>query len=186
MSAATLNFENARLWGTPIEVAPTSLMEWYAVYTCPRHEKYVAKQLNDRRLESFAALYRSVHQWKDRRKTVEVALFPSYVFVRMDPAERLRVLQVPGVVHLVSFNGRPATLPTAEVEALRAGFTRQMHMEPCAYLHTGDRVHVVRGPLIGAQGILVHIKGKLRVVITLDVLMRSVAVEIDAADVEAL
>ncbi len=134
-------------------------MEWYAVYTCPRHEKYVAKQLNDRRLESFAALYRSVHQWKDRRKTVEVA---------------------------VSFNGRPATLPTAEVEALRAGFTRQMHMEPCAYLHTGDRVHVVRGPLIGAQGILVHIKGKLRVVITLDVLMRSVAVEIDAADVEAL
>jgi len=95
-------------------------------------------------------------------------------------------LQVPGVVHLVSFNGIPAPLPTTEIEALRNGLNKQMLMEPCAYVHAGDGVRVVRGPLVGARGNLAHFKGKLRVVITLNVLMRSVAVEVDASDIERL
>jgi transcription antitermination factor NusG len=166
MSTATLNFENSDIGRSRPELAALSLKHWYAAYTCPRHEKWVAKQLTDRRMESFVPLYHSVHQWKDRRKTVEVALFPNYVFVRIDPAERLRVLQVPGVVHLVSFNGRPAPLPALEIEALRSGLNQAMHMEPCAYLHTGDRVRVVHGPLIGSlltAGLLVGVRPVSRV-----------------------
>ena len=159
---------------------------WYAAYTCPRHEKWVAKQLHERELETFVPLYRSLRQWKDRRKTVELALFPCYVFVRICPTERLKVLQTPGVVQLVSFHGLPAPLPEVEIEGLRKGLNEHMCLEPCAYLQAGNRVRVVRGPLTGATGILNQFKGKLRIVITLEVLMRSVAVEIEAHDVEAL
>src|SRR5690348_15368650 len=80
---------------------------WYALYTCARHEKSVARQLDERSINCFLPLYRSWHRWADRRKQVELALFPGYVFVRIDPRERLRVLQLPGVVRLVSFNGIP-------------------------------------------------------------------------------
>lgn len=159
---------------------------WYAIYTCARHEKWVAKQLEQSSLETFLPLHRSIHQWKDRKKLVEQALFPSYVFVKIDPAERIRVLQTPGVVRIVDFQGEPAALPEAEIEALRSGLNQKLNAEPCEYLRAGNRIRVIRGPLIGAEGIFVHFKGKPRVVITLDVLMRSVAVEIDAAYVEPL
>jgi len=113
-------------------------------------------------------------------------LFPCYAFVHIDPADRLRVLQVPGVVQIVSFNGHPAPLPTNVIEALRTGMNQRIQMEPWEYLRAGDQVRVVRGPLIGAPGILVQFKGKLRVVLTLDALMRSIAVEVGSTDIEAV
>ncbi len=97
---------------TAIHAACSSTLAWYAVYTCPRHEKLVARQLDERRIESFVPLYHAVHQWKDRRKAVELPLFPCYAFARVDVADRLRVLQIPGVIQIVSFHGRPAALPT--------------------------------------------------------------------------
>ena len=169
-----------------LTTSDTSARRWYALYTCARHEKWVAHQLQERCFESFLPLYRSVHQWKDRRKVVELALFPSYVFVRISSWERIRVLQVPGVVQLVSFNGIPAALPETEIQALRNGFDQKLCAEPHPYLTAGRRVRVMRGPLLGAEGILIYHKGKSRVVITLDVLMRSVAVETDTADLEPL
>ena len=158
---------------------------WYAAYTSARHEKSVARQLEERSINCFLPLYRSWHRWADRRKQVELALFPSYVFVHIDPRERLRVLQLPGVVRLVSFNGSPAPLPETDIEGLRNGLEQGIYAQPHPYLQTGRRVRVVRGPLAGAHGILVRKKDKLRFVISIDVLMRSVAVELDAEDIVA-
>lgn len=159
---------------------------WYAIYTNSRHERVVAKQLQDRSIETFVPLYRSWHRWKDRRKLVELALFPSYVFVRIEAPTRLRVLQVPGVVSLVSFNGQPAALPEQEINVLRKGLENEIYAEPHPYLRLGRKVRVVRGPMAGAEGILSRRKDRCRVVISIDALMRSIAVEVDGADVEPI
>ena len=160
-------------------------LRWFAVYTSARHEKTVARQLDERSIEKFLPLYRSWHRWKDRRKQVELALFPSYVFVRIEARHKLRVLQVPGVVSLVTFNGQLAALPEQEISALRSALDQGVYAEPCPYLSVGRRVRVAAGPLTGAEGVLIKKKDKCRVVISLDVLMRSVAVEVDGADLEA-
>ena len=159
---------------------------WHAAYTTARHEKVVAQQLTERRVETFLPLYRSLHRWKDRRKLVELPLFPSYVFVRISPRDKLRVLQVSGVVHLVSFNGQLAELPETEINALRNGLEHDVYAEPYPYLRVGRRVRVVRGAMAGTEGLLVRKKDKYRVVISIDVLMRSVAVEIDGGDLQAV
>jgi len=159
-------------------------MNWYALYTCPRHEKCVAQQIEQRSIACFLPLYRSMRRWKDRRKELELALFPGYVFVRLAWQDRLRVLQLPSVVHLVSFNGQPAVLPDAEIEQLRARLARGGCMEPHPYLRVGRRVRVCAGPMHGLEGIIVRRKDRCRVVFSVDLLMRSVAVEVDESDVE--
>ena len=159
-------------------------VRWYAAYTCSRHEKFVAQQLQRRRIDCFLPLYKSWRRWKDRRKQIDLALFPGYVFVRIALQERLRVVELPGVVHLVSFRGQPAPLPEQDIAALRNGLEEGLYAEPHPYLRAGRRVRVARGPMAGTQGILVRRKEKCRFVLSLDVLMRSVAVEVDAADVE--
>lgn len=159
---------------------------WYAAYTNAHHEKVVARQLAERQIEAFLPLYRSWHRWKDRRKQVELALFPSYVFVKIGAQEKLRVLQVSGVVHMVSFNGQLAALPEHEIDVLRNGLENQVYAEPHPYLRVGRKVRVVRGPMAGTEGILVRKKDKYRVVLSIDVLMRSVAVEVDGCDLQAL
>jgi transcription antitermination factor NusG len=169
---------------TPENGSASSDSRWVAVYTVARHEKAIARQFEERSIETFLPLYRSVHRWKDRKKEVELALFPSYVFVRISTAHKLQVLQVPGVVHIVSFNGELAELPEQEINALRNGLDHQLYAEPCPYLRVGKRVRVIRGPMAGAEGILSRKKDRYRVVISVDVLMRSVAVEVDATDLE--
>lgn len=166
--------------------AVKQVAHWYAAYTTARHEKVVAQQLAERRVETFLPLYRTLHRWADRRKLVELALFPSYVFVKINPRDKLCVLQVPSVVHLVSFNGQLAELPETEINALRNGLEHDVYAEPYPYLRVGKRVRVVRGPMTGTEGILVRKKDKYRVVISIDVLMRSVAVEIDGGDLQAI
>jgi transcription antitermination factor NusG len=160
-------------------------LNWYALYTCPRHEKCVAQQIEERSIVCFLPLYRSVRRWKDRRKELELALFPGYVFVRLAPQDRLRVLQLPSAVRLVSFNGQPAVLPEAEIEALRQRLTGG-GVEPHPYLRVGRRVRVSGGPMQGLEGIIVRRKDRCRVVFSLDLIMRSVAVEVDESDVEPL
>jgi transcription antitermination factor NusG len=186
-TAVQQNVEAHRNGGSALLTVPRveqSVPQWYAIYTWARHEKYVAKQMEERGIDHFLPLYRSWHAWKDRRKQVELALFPSYVFVHISMHTRLRVLQLEGVVHLVTFNGQPAALPEREIEALRHGLEQKIYIEPHPYLTAGRKVCLRRGPLLGTEGILVRWKDRLRVVITLDVLMRSVAVEVDAADLD--
>ncbi|HZQ18938.1 MAG TPA: UpxY family transcription antiterminator [Terriglobales bacterium] len=181
-----MNFRTGEVASNREASAPQGAAHWYALYTNARHEKVVAKQLEERRIETFLPLYRSWHRWKDRRKQVELALFPSYVFVRIEEQQKIPVLKVPGAVQVVSFNGKIAALPEREIEALRNALENETYAEPCPYLKVGRKVRVVRGPMEGAEGVLSRKKDKCRVVISVDVLMRSVAVEVDASDLEAI
>lgn len=156
---------------------------WYAAYTHARHEKKVAQQLEQRGIEYFLPLYRSVRRWKDRRKELDLVLFPGYVFVRVPVSQRLRVLQLPGVSRFVTFNGQPASLVGSDIEALRNALACGIHAEHHPYLNVGRRVEVVGGPLAGARGILVRYKTNARIVISIDAIMRSVSVEIDEGDI---
>ena len=170
----------------PIEAADVLQNgNWYALYTCPRHEKYVAEQIERRRFSCFLPWYRSVRRWKDRRKELELTLFPGYVFVRMALENRLQILELPGVVRLVSFNGQPAVVPAEEIEVLRDRLSGAKSVEPHPYLRTGRRVRVRHGAMSGLEGIVVRRKERCRVVFSIDLIMRSVAVEVDEADLEA-
>jgi transcription antitermination factor NusG len=159
---------------------------WYVAQTQARHEKRVAEQLEGRGIEHFLPLYERVSQWKDRRVRLQVPLFDGYVFVRLLLRERLRALEIPSIVRLVGFTGLPVALPDVEIESLRSGVVRKMHFEPYPYLTLGRRVRVVRGPLEGSEGILIRKKSHLRVVISINLIRRSVALEVDSADIESL
>jgi transcription antitermination factor NusG len=159
---------------------------WYVAHTSANHEKRVTQQLHERSVENFLPLYDSVRRWKDRRMKLQLPLFPGYVFVRLPLRERLKVLQVPGVARLISFNGQPAALPDKEIEALRTGLAAQLRTEPHPYLTVGRRVRVKSGPLEGVEGILIRKKNACRVVVSLDLIMKSASVEVDASDLERI
>jgi transcriptional antiterminator NusG len=163
-----------------------SFAQWFAVYTSSRHEKRVALHFAQREIEAFLPLYAVRHRWKNRCEvTVELPLFPNYVFVRTATRERVRILEVPGVLALVGVGKVPAPLPDFEIETLRSGVGRQ-RLEPHAYLVIGERVRIKAGPMTGMEGVLVRQKSNFRVVLALDAIMRSVAVEVDAQDLEAV
>jgi transcription antitermination factor NusG len=177
------------LTARPPELPATILEEpgegrWYALYTAPRHEKRVAAQVEQQGFASFLPLYRSIRRWKDRRKELALVLFPGYVFVRMALENRLRVLQLPGAVHLVTFNGQPAELPEEEIESLRSRLDGAGNIEPHPYLSAGRHVRVRSGPLQGLEGIILRTKDRCRIVLSIHLIMRSVAVEVDDGDLE--
>ena len=160
--------------------------KWYAAYTSANHEWSVAAQLDVRSVEHFLPTYSSVRRWKDRRVTLKLPLFPGYVFVRMAMRERALVMQVPGVARLVGFNGGPTPLPVEEIEGLKRGLMSGMRAEPHRFLTAGRRVRVRSGPLAGTGGILVRRKSFERLVISLELIHRSIAVDLAAADIEAV
>jgi transcription antitermination factor NusG len=171
----------ADLAALPAEYRET---RWYAAYTSANHEKRVAEQMGVRGVEHFLPLYASVRQWKNGRVTLQQPLFPGYVFVRMALREKLRVQQIPGVARLVGFDGTPAALPEEEIEALRRSLSTGVRAEPHPYLAMGRRVRIKSGSLAGREGILLRRKGQLRVVISIELIQRSVAVDAEAADLE--
>jgi len=157
---------------------------WYAAYTSANHEKRVAEQLVVRSVEHFLPVYESVRRWKDRRVKLAMPLFPGYVFVRITLRDRLRVQQVPGVARLVGFGGMPVALPEEEMQALRASIARGLRAVPHPFLTAGRRVRVKNGPMVGLQGILKRRKSQSRLVVSLELIQRSMAVEVDEADLE--
>ncbi len=163
-----------------------SPIRWYAAHTASRHEKTVAQHLQQREVECFLPLYESVRRWNNGRHLVQLPLFPGYVFVRMEVRNKLRVLQVPGLARLVSFQGAPAALPDAEIETLRSALATGLLAQPHEYLSAGTRVEVCRGPLQGMRGILLRHQAQFRVVISVEMIMRSIVVEVDASDVVAV
>jgi len=146
----------------------------------------VAEQLAHRSVDHFLPLYDSVRRWKDRRMRLQLPLFPGYVFVRIPLEARLEVLEIRSVVRLVGFNGRPTALPDEEIEALRRGLAQQLRAEPHPYLRIGRRVRIRNGPLEGREGILVYRKGNSRVVLSVELIRRSIAVDVDIGDLEFL
>ena len=159
---------------------------WYAVYTKANHEKQVAQQLQQRSIEHFLPLYESVRRWKDRRVRLQMPLFPGYVFTRLVLRDRLRVLQIPSVVRFVSFNSLPTALPDEEMEILRSGLSQHLRAEPHPFLMLGRRVRIKSGPLQGLEGILLRRKSNLRVVISVGLIHRSIAVDVDSIDLEEI
>jgi transcription antitermination factor NusG len=159
---------------------------WYAIYTSPRHEKRVHEHLSYRDVESFLPLYRTVHRWKNGCKpVVELPLFPGYLFVKIGQPERVRVLEVPGVLSFVGTRLEPGRLPDSEIETLRSGLHLQK-VEPYSSLAVGQSVRIKAGPLTGLVGVLLRHNNSFRVVLTLDLIKQSVAVELDADEVEPI
>ena len=160
--------------------------KWFAVYTTPRHEKRVAEHFKLRSIDAFLPLYRVFHRWNNGCKVqLELPLFPSYVFVRADRQERSSVVAVPGVLAIVGSGREPSPLPDAEIKALRSSIDL-CKFEPYPYLVVGERARIKTGPMAGIEGVLLRMKSNLRVVLTLDLIMQSVAVEVDACDLEPI
>lgn len=158
--------------------------KWFAAYTAPRHEKKVNARLNGCNVETFLPLYRTVRLWSNRtRVTLELPLFPCYVFVRITPQDQGMLLSTPGVFSLVGSKREPWPLSDFEMETLRSGLHRT-RPEPHEYLIAGERLRIQSGPLAGMQGVLVRKKNSLRIVLTLHGIRQSFSVEVSANDVE--
>jgi transcription antitermination factor NusG len=162
----------------------TDDLRWYAVFTFSRHEKRVFTQCEERQIESFLPTYKAEHRWKNRcRVVVELPLFPSYSFVRIDPRMRAKVLQLPGVISIVSSGRHLLPLPDEYMNSLRNGLLVHK-MEPHPGLAIGCRVRIRKGPMAGAIGILERDKSNLRVILRLEMLSRSVSVEVGSSEIE--
>ena len=170
----------------PVSAVLAYTPKWFAAYTTPRHEKAVVRQLDARHVESFLPLCRFPRRRKNGcRVTVEQPLFPGYVFVHIPDRESAKVLQAPGVLSIVSAGRHPAELPYSEIEALRLGLPHR-RFEPYPYLTAGEKVRVVSGALAGLVGVLLRKKNEYRVVLALDLIRQSVAVEIDVDEIEPI
>jgi len=155
---------------------------WYAVHTNVNQEKQVALQFGQRSIEHHLPLYESERHWKDRRVRLQMPLFPGYLFVRIVLRDRFRVQQMPTVVRLVSFAGVPVPVSENEIHALQNCLARGQRVEPHPYLQAGRRVRVRRGFLEGLEGIIQRRKNKTRLIVSFELIMRSVSVEIEEAD----
>lgn len=155
---------------------------WFAIYTLSRHEKTVAQHLKVQEIEHFLPLCTVQRKWKDgSRQTIRFPLFPSYLFVRITRKQRVSVLQVPGVLSIVGGGKEAFSVTHQYIQFLQENLTK---LEPYPYLVTGETLRIKTGSMAGMQGILVRAKSGFRVVVTLELIKRSVAVELDAANLE--
>ena len=164
--------------------SPKTALSWWAVYTRHQHEKTAAQMMETKGLDVFLPTYASVRKWKDRSKLLYLPLFPGYVFVQVGNARRLDVLTTPGVHMILSHGDQAATIPEEEIEAIRRTVEGHHRVEPHPFLKCGQRVRVMRGSLSGVEGILARKKNMFRLVLSVQMLAQSVAVEIDASDIE--
>ena len=173
-----------------MQTAPQSTIEsglsepWCAIYTRHQHEKVIAQVLSLKGLEVFLPLYDSTRRWKDRTVQLSLPLFPCYLFLRGMKDRRLDVVTTPGIVSILSVNGEVAAIPESEIESIRKAIEWGNRVEPHPFLRRGDRVRVISGPLQGLEGILVRRKNLYRLVLSVELLERSAAVEVDVSSVE--
>jgi transcription antitermination factor NusG len=160
---------------------------WFAVYTSCRHEKRVSQHFSQREISHFLPLYRAQRRWNNGSiADVDFPLFPGYIFVNIGNRERVRVLQVPGVISVVGgLDGKPASISELEIEALRSG-VRHRCAQPHPNLPAGQRVRIRSGALAGNEGTVVRVKNGLRVVLTLDLIMQNFSVEVTHEELELL
>jgi len=159
---------------------------WFAVCTRHQHEKTVARNLEYREFEVFLPLYKARHRWKDRIKEVSLPLFPGYLFVREGFKRWLAILTTPGVSSIVSCGDQPVAIPFSEIEGVRRIVESTLRVEPHPFLKSGDWVRVKHGPIAGVEGILLRQKNFARLVLSVEMLGKSAAVEVDATDVERI
>lgn len=166
--------------------ADTETAQWFAACTRSRHEKMVAQQLQGKGVEYFLPLGHTVRRWQSRLAEVDLPLFPGYVFVRIPLRTRLQVLTVPGVAYLVASAGRPLPVPDEQMVTLRDRLAAGALAEPHPYLTVGARVRVRQGPLAGLDGVLLRKHGHSRLIVSVDMIQRSIALHVEACDVEPL
>jgi transcription antitermination factor NusG len=162
--------------------------KWYALYTRSRFEKKMLAELTDRSVEVFLPMREVLSRWKDRKKRIWIPLFPGYIFLNHvdTPENRYRILNIPGAVRFVGFEGHANPIPDEQIESVRRFLEASIAVDPYPYMQVGTRVEVIAGPLKGIRGILVEKRGRFRFVIQVDLIRQAVSVEIDASDVRAI
>jgi len=160
--------------------------EWYAVYTKSRHEKVAEINLKNRGVTTFLPLREVISRWKDRDKTINVPLFPSYVFVKIGFMDIHKVMYTKGVLKVVGCNGTPVPVPAEQAEPIRALIQSKLKYDPYPYLDRGREVLIKSGPLQGIIGKIMEKRSKHRFVLSIDLIKKSVSVEINILDMEPL
>ena len=185
--AVTVGPENEPGKAVQALVPPAVNSRWFALYTTSRHEKRIAQHLTQRSVEYYLPLYSSDRKWRDgSRVRLELPLFPCYIFVRIERSERVRVLSVPGAIAMVGgTGGEPAPVSDSTIEALRIGL-REHKIEPHPLLRVGQLARIRSGPFSNMEGVVVRRKGSCRIVLTLEQIMQSVAIEVDEKDLECV
>jgi transcription antitermination factor NusG len=159
---------------------------WYALRVRSRYENTVATHLQARGYESFLPLYKCRRRWSDRFKEIDLPLFAGYVFCRFNPLNRLPVLATPGVVHVVGVGRNPAPIDATEIAAIQAAVNSGLPRQPWPFLEIGHRVKIAHGPFSGVEGILLGFRGNQRLVLSVTLLQRSVAVQVDESWVQPI
>lgn len=157
---------------------------WFAIWTRSRHEQVVREQIERKHLDAFLPTITRWSRWKDRKKKVDWPLFPGYCFARFKPDETLAILKCTGVVKIVSFEGKPASIPEHEIDAIRLLIESELQFDPCPMIHEGMMVEVTHGALKGVVGRLVRKGAHARLVLSVELIGQGVSVEVDAADVK--
>lgn len=152
---------------------------WFAVRVNSRSEKSVASIAQYNGFEQFLPLYQSRRRWSDRVKSVDLPLFPGYVFCRIQPHSRIQLLTIPGVQHIVGAGKTPLPVDDAEIAALQVAAQSGLPAEPWPLMRAGERVRLEEGPLAGLEGLLIEVRKNFRLLLSVTLLNRSVAVEID-------
>lgn len=159
---------------------------WFALQVRTRHELGVAAHLDGIGFEWFLPLYKCRKRWSDRIKESDVPLFPGYIFCRLNVQDRLPILKTPGVMQIVGYNRQPVPVDEVEIAALQRLVSSEFPNHPWPYLEVGEQVRIESGPLRGLEGRVVEFRGNHRLILSVTLLQRSVAVEMDSALVESL
>jgi len=179
-----MSFVGNRLPDVMTAPVTTGAPRWYAVYTYPRHEKAVAEQLETKRVETFLPTFASRSRWKDRSVEISRPLFPGYVFTRICLGDRTKVVSIPSVVRILSFNSRPAEISDQEIESIRLCVGGGATLEAHPVLEVGERVRVCSGAFEGVEGIVVNQKNSCKLIISISLIHQAVALEIDSKHLE--
>lgn len=174
-----------RAFSLPIVPVETEI-PWLAIHTRSRHEHVLNRELAKRGIESFLPLRKVTRQWSDRRMVIEEPLFRGYLFVQIAMEDRLRALSCPGAIRFVGTSGSPWEVGKNEIEALHRFIGQGLKVDPFPYLREGQRVYIRSGPLKGIEGFIIRKQRHCRLVISVEMMMQSVSVEVDEACVETL
>jgi transcription antitermination factor NusG len=159
---------------------------WYAVHTNSRCEKSVAAHLASKSIEHLLPLCDTIRRWRNGKHRVQLPLFPGYLFARLDATNRHRALEIPGLTYIVGRRGYPTPMQQEDIDRLMRGLQAGIAIDPYPYMTVGTRVEVRGGPFEGATGFVIRRRGKTRVIISIDLIMRAMAVEVDTADLSVM
>jgi len=194
VSMSTHNLEasyqggHVQLISTPESSINSEVGTWYALHTRAKHEKSASAELARKHISAFLPLVREVHRWSDRRQVVEVPLFSCYLFVEVGQWKEVHhsILSTPGVLGWVGHNGRPEAIPAQEIDAVRTIVGDGVPFAPHAFPRIGQRVRIRGGALDGVEGIVLRGDDYNRLVVTINLIQRSLAVSIEGYDMEPL